>query len=116
MMAWALSTGTLLAVAGAQVLIGSGIGMAWAHLGTFMMAAAPASERDIASSFISTVQLVAVALGSAFAGIVVNAAGLPAAATPAEVVYAGSWLFVAFSITPFAALLIGRRMLRADGL
>jgi MFS family permease len=113
-MAWALSTGFLLPVAVAQVLIGSGIGMAWAHMGTLMMAVAPASERDIASSFISTVQLVAVALGSAFAGIVVNAAGLSAATTSAEVVYAGCWLFAAFSIAPCAALLISRRMLRAD--
>src|SRR4030095_10305305 len=61
-MAWALSPGFLLPVARGQVLIGSGIGMGWAHMGTLMMAAAPASERDIASSFISTVQLVAVAL------------------------------------------------------
>jgi len=114
-MAWALSTGALLPVAMAQVLIGSGIGMAWAHLGTLMMASASASERDIASSFISTVQMVAVALGSAFAGIGVNAAGLSAATTPAEVVYAGCWLFAAFSIAPCAALLISRRMLRADG-
>jgi MFS family permease len=113
MMAWALPTGSLLPVAVAQMLIGSGIGMGWAHMGTLMMAIAPVPERDVASSFISTTQLVALAFGSALAGIVVNAAGFATATTPVEVVNAGSWLFIAFSIPSCAALVTSRLMLRS---
>lgn len=112
-MAWALSNGSLLAMAIAQILIGSGIGMGWAHMGTLMMATALVRERDIASSFIATTQLIALAFGSAFAGIVVNAAGFATATTPSQVINAGCWLFAALCIGPVAALLTGRPMLRA---
>lgn len=112
-MTWALSTGSLLPVALGLMLVGSGIGMGWAHMGTLMMGAAAASERDIASSFISTTQLVALALGSAFAGIVVNAAGLATATTSAEVVHAGCWLYAVFTLAPLAAFVISLRILRA---
>jgi MFS family permease len=111
-MAGALSTGSLVTVAIAQMLIGSGIGMGWAHLGKLMMVTAPIRERDIASSFISTTQLMAVAFGSAVAGIVVNAAGF-VGATPAQVLNAGCWLFGVFSIAPTTALLTTRLALRA---
>ncbi len=112
-MAWALSTGSILPVAVALILIGGGIGMSWSHLGTRMIAAAPVSERDVASSFIATTQQTAIAFGSAFAGIVANAAGLATATTPAQVIHAGSWLFLAFCIAPCIALANTRRMLRA---
>jgi MFS family permease len=112
-MAEALSTGSLLAVAIAQILIGSGIGMGWAHMGALMMATAAVPERDVASSFISTTQLMALAFGSALAGIVVNTAGFATATTPAQVINAGRWLFAVFSIAPGTALLTSLLTLRA---
>lgn len=112
-MAWALSNGSLLAIAIAQMLIGGGIGMGWAHMGTIMMATALVRERDIASSFIATTQLIALAFGSAFAGIVVNAAGFATATTPSQVINAGCWLFAALCMAPVTALLTSRPMLRA---
>lgn len=110
-MAWALTAGSLLPVVLAQMLIGAGIGMGWAHLGATMMSAALPSERDIASAFISTTQLVSVALGSAIAGIVVNAAGLTEATTPGEVLSAGSWLYGSFFAAPCAAVILSHRLL-----
>jgi hypothetical protein len=112
-MVWALSDGSLTAIAVAQMFIGSGIGMGWAHMGTLMMAAASVQERDVASSFIATTQLIALAFGSAFAGIVVNAAGFATATTPAQVISAGCWLFAALCVAPAAALLTSRLMLQA---
>lgn len=110
-MAWALTAGSLLPVVLAQMLIGAGIGMGWAHLGATMMGAALPSERDIASAFISTTQLVSVALGSAIAGIVVNAAGLSEATTSGEVLSAGAWLYGSFAAAPCAAVMLSRRLL-----
>jgi MFS family permease len=112
-MVWALSDGSLPAIAIAQLFIGSGIGMGWAHMGTLMMAAASAGERDVASSFIATTQLVALAFGSAFAGIIVNAAGFATATTPVQVINAGCWLFAALCLAPASALLTSRLMLQA---
>jgi hypothetical protein len=96
----------------AQVLIGSGIGMGWAHLGKLIMATAALPEKDVASSFIATTQFMAVAFGSAVAGIVANATGF-VGATPGQVLNAGCWLFAVFSIAPSAALLTSRLTLRA---
>ena len=87
--------------------------MGWAHMGTIMMATALVRERDIASSFIATTQLIALAFGSAFAGIVVNAAGFATATTPSQAINAGCWLFAALCMAPVTALLTSRPMLRA---
>ena len=56
--------------------VGLGIGLAWPHLLTNLLDAAPAAEGALASSSISTVQLYAMSLGAAVAGWVANAAGL----------------------------------------
>lgn len=111
-MAGALSTGSLAAVAIAQMLIGSGIGMGWAHMGALMMATALVAERDVASSFISTTQLMALAFGAALAGIIVNTAGFAEATSPAQVINAGCWLFAVFAVAPSGALVTSYLMLR----
>ena len=55
----------------------------------------------------------ALAFGSALAGIVVNTAGFATATTPAQVINAGRWLFAVFSIAPGTALLTSLLTLRA---
>jgi MFS family permease len=62
----ALIVGSFLIVAIALVLVGGGIGIAWAHLGNLMMAHARKAEHDVSSAFISTNQMIAQAFASAF--------------------------------------------------
>lgn len=76
-------------------LAGGGIGMGWAHFGSTVLAVAPVGERDLAASSISTIQLLAVAFGSAFAGMVANLVGLT---DPASTIAAARWLFASFSL------------------
>jgi hypothetical protein len=108
-----LPSGSLALIAAALFPVGAGVGLAWAHLGSLMMASAKATERDIASAFISTLNLIALAFASAFAGMVANLAGfadpkLGAAGAMRSVV----WLFLAFSLLPAAALPAALRAVR----
>ncbi len=69
-------------------LMGLGMGMCWPHLGTRVFAAATEAESALAAGSITTVVMAGNALGSAFAGLVVNARGLDGGGAPAA-----SWLF-----------------------
>jgi MFS family permease len=103
----ALASGSLIAVAAAIALTGVGIGLAWPHLGALLIATADESERDAAGSFISTVQMVAAAFGSALVGMIANAAGMGRAVDdPAAIAEAGKWLFLTYSIVPAMASLM----------
>lgn len=55
--------------------VGGGIGVCWPHVLTRVYQAAPKGQENIASSAIITVQLYALALGGAFAGMLTNLAG-----------------------------------------
>ena len=108
-----LPSGSLALIAAALFPVGAGVGLAWAHLGSLMMASAKAAERDIASAFISTLNLITLAFASALAGMVANLAGfadpkLGAAGAMRSVV----WLFLAFSLLPAAALPAALRAVR----
>ncbi|MDY0309947.1 MAG: MFS transporter, partial [Castellaniella sp.] len=55
--------------------VGVGVGLCWPHLLTGVFRAAPPDQQNIASAAITTLQLYAIALGAAMAGVVANAAG-----------------------------------------
>lgn len=100
---WAVTAGEVPAVLLGQALLGSGIGMAWAHLGALLLAVAPPDEHDVAGPFITTTQTLAALFGSAIAGMVANLAGLPDAATAGDVAVTARWLFGALSVLPLVA-------------
>jgi MFS family permease len=113
--AWMLQTGSLALVALTLIPIGAGVGLAWAHLASLMIASATEAERGLAGAFISTLQLIAQAFTSALAGMVANLAGFADPALGAEGVMRGVfWLFLVFSLLPAAAVLAGMRALRLD--
>jgi len=89
--------------------VGLGIGLAWPHLLTALLASAPADEGALASSSISTVQLYAMSLGAALAGLMANAAGLgdPGGVTGAR--SAALWVFGVFAVLVACAMPIARR-------
>lgn len=88
--------------------VGLGIGLCWPLLLTRVFKAAPAGQENIASAAITTLQLFAMALGAALAGMVTNAAGFT---DPGGVVGAKSAavaLFAVFACAPgLAAILTG---------
>ncbi|WP_374449878.1 MFS transporter, partial [Stella sp.] len=95
-----------LAIAGIGLLLGMvglGVGFAWPHLLTRAMTVASEAERSLASSSISTVQLVTSAFASALAGVVANLGGIIEPGGAAGAASAAFWLFATFTLGPFAA-------------
>lgn len=95
-------------------LLGGGIGLAFQHLSTRILASARPGENDRVSAALGMVQLFASGLGAAVGGVIVNAAGLPHAASPTEVAVSAQWLYGGFAVIaalgiPFAVR-VGRRI------
>jgi MFS family permease len=108
----ALATGVPALMVCAMIPLGVGIGGSWAHLGALLMETALPEERDLASACITTVQLIAGALGSAIAGTVANLAGLAEAVTAGDamdIVRAGHWLFLIFAAVPMVGVVTAWR-------
>ena len=78
--------------------LGCGIGPAFQHLGARVLSTTTAADNDRTSAGLGMVQLFAAGLGAAIGGVTVNAAGLPFAATPAEVAYVAQVLFGVFAV------------------
>jgi hypothetical protein len=105
-------TVTLAAVALGLVLIGSGIGIAWAHLINLMMTHAKNEEHDVSSGFIYTNQMIATAFASGLAGMIANLAGFADHALGASTAHAVAWVFLSFSTLAAAAILASIRAVR----
>lgn len=92
--------------------VGLGVGLGWPHLLTRVMKVAVAGEENLAASAITTVQLYAMAIGAALAGLVANAAGLTAPGGVAGAQVAALSLFGLFALAPVLAILLTRRITR----
>jgi predicted MFS family arabinose efflux permease len=73
------------------VLIGAGIGAAWAFVLQRVMSGAKGGEEDITAASAATVQQAGIALGAATAGLVANASGLDDGLDPGSVLRASLW-------------------------
>jgi MFS family permease len=101
----ALILGSFVFVAFTLLLVGGGIGVAWAHLGNLMMSHAKETEHDVSSAFITTNQMIAQAFASALAGMIANLGGFADATLgPIGVIGAVAWLFLWFALMAAAAL------------
>jgi MFS family permease len=109
--ATALSAGSIPLAAGLWALFGAGIGLAWPHLAAASIALSSSAERDLAAGFLATLQIGAVALGTALAGMAANIAGLAKAATPGEAAQGAFWLYAIFAAAPVAACVTTARLL-----
>ncbi|HCH49497.1 MAG TPA: MFS transporter [Proteus sp.] len=83
--------------------IGYGIGFGWPHLLTRILQAAAEEDKDIAGASITTVQLFATALGSAFAGMIVNLNGFNSG-TAEGLSSSASALFLFLALAPLVAI------------
>jgi MFS family permease len=97
------SLGDLAVIGLGLAAVGFGVGLAWPHLLTRILQAAPAGEGDLASASLTTVQLFATAVGAALAGMVANLAGLTEPGGPAGAADAALWLFAVFAAGPAVA-------------
>jgi len=105
-----IGSGPVVAIAVSLMLVGVGIGTCWAHIGTAILSSARPDEGALTASMIPSTQLFAVALGAALSGVIANAAGLAAGASPPAAAFAGAWLFGSFVAAPLAAFVIAARL------
>ncbi len=105
-----IGSGPVVAIAVSLMLVGVGIGTCWAHIGTAILSSARPDEGALTASMIPSTQLFAVALGAALSGVIANAAGLAAGASPPAAALAGAWLFGSFVAAPLAAFVIASRL------
>jgi predicted MFS family arabinose efflux permease len=92
------------------VLIGTGIGAAWAFVLQHVMSGAKGGEENIAAASAATVQQAGIALGAAIAGLVANASGLENGLDPSSVLRASLWVPLALVVAPLTAVAIGVRL------
>jgi hypothetical protein len=95
-------------------LSGGGIGACFAYLSQTIMASAREGEGDSAASSIATVQLVGLATGAAFAGLIANLAGLSAGLRVDTAIAASHWVPGAFAIFTAIASLFAVFMVRLN--
>jgi MFS family permease len=104
---------TLVTVAIGLLLIGSGVGIAWAHLIHLMMTHAKRDEHDVSSGFIYTNQMIATAFASGLAGMIANLTGFADQAPgPSVAVHSVAWVFLSFSGLAAAAILVSTLAVR----
>lgn len=102
----------LLSVATGLVLLGAGVGMAWPHLLSDVLASTSETQQELAGSSVTTLQMVATAFGSAIAGLTVNLTGFTDPGGVAGTSTAARWLFIAFLVTPLLAAVTASTVLR----
>lgn len=93
-------------------LVGFGIGLGWPHLLTRILQVASEQDKDTAAASITTLQLFAMALGAALAGVISNVAGINDATGNAGIANAALWLFALFTLAPVLAWVMARRATR----
>jgi MFS family permease len=103
------STSGTLALCAALTSVGLGVGIGWPHLLTRVFTAARPGEENLASLSITTIQLFAMAVGSALAGLVANGAGLTTLAALPGAQHTAVWLFAIFAIAPLLAVGLTRQ-------
>lgn len=92
--------------------VGMGIGLGWPHLLTQVLQSAARGEESLASAGITTVQLYAMAIGAALAGLTANVAGLTDPGGMAGARTAALQLFVWFAVPAALAALLAWRLLQ----
>jgi len=107
-----MAPGPVAALVPPIVLIGAGIGAAWAFVLQYVMRGAKGGEENIAAASAATVQQAGIALGAATAGLVANASGLDNGLDPGSVLRASLWVPLALVAAPLAAAAIGVRLNR----
>ena len=92
--------------------MGFGIGLAFQHLSTSVLASGTEADNDRTSAALGMVQLFAAGSGAAIGGVIVNAAGLPLATDVGGVEHAARWLYWSFALITALAIPLSWRVIR----
>jgi hypothetical protein len=97
--------GPVILLAMFMAMIGAGIGVCFAHICSWTMAAARPGEETLTAASIPTIQSLGIAFGAALAGLVANAAGLAGGIAATTVAGAAMWVYL-IGIVPPAVLVV----------
>jgi MFS family permease len=92
-------------------LLGAGIGLCFAHISSWRIAAARSGESILTASSIPTIQSLGIAFGAAIAGLVANTAGLATDLSLATVTAAAAWVYQLGIIAPAVLALLAWRLI-----
>jgi MFS family permease len=92
-------------------LHGIGIGLCFAHLSSWAIAAARQGEEHLTASSIATVRSLGQAFGAATAGLVANAAGLAQGISVATVASAATWVYGLGTLVPVVLTVLALHLL-----
>ncbi|MBI6563407.1 MFS transporter [Pseudomonas synxantha] len=107
---------SLLNVAGVcagMLAVGAGIGLAWPHLLTRVLESVAEDEKELAGASITTVQLIATAIGAALAGMIVNLGGFSSPGGVAGASSAAAWLFGVYAALSLLIFVSVRPVIRS---
>jgi MFS family permease len=90
-------------------LIGAGIGLCYAHISSWTMAAAQPGEESQTASSIPTIHALGIAFGAAAAGLLANSAGLANGITLKTVASAANWVYQLSVIPPVIMTVLAGR-------
>lgn len=101
------------AVSAGMLVIGLGIGLAWPHLLTRVLESVSEDEKELAGASITTVQLIATAIGAALAGMIVNLGGFSSPGGVAGASSAAAWLFGVYAALSVLIFITVRPVIRS---
>ncbi|AZE73002.1 putative MFS-type transporter [Pseudomonas synxantha] len=107
---------SLLNVAGVcagMLAVGAGIGLAWPHLLTRVLESVAEDEKELAGASITTVQLIATAIGAALAGMIVNLGGFSSPGGVTGASSAAAWLFGVYAVLSLLIFVSVRPVIRS---
>ena len=91
-------------------LIGAGIGTSWPHISAFVLQMTYKSDKEKAGPALATVQMFALAFGSALAGTITNAAGINRYSGVEGTALSALYMLITFSLIAVLALLSAWRL------
>ena len=91
-------------------LIGAGVGVCFAHISSWRIAAARPGESALTAASIPTIQSLGIAFGAAIAGLVANTAGLATDISPATVAAAATWVYRLGILAPAVLTVLAWRL------
>ena len=107
-----VSAGPLLRLGLCLALIGAGIGVCFAHISSWSIAAGRVGEEGLTASSIPMLQSLGIAFGVSIAGLAANMAGLEHNVSPAAVAAAAAWVYTLSILAPVLLTLLALRLVR----